>query len=354
MTESEVDRSQPGVSFVVPVRDGERFIGCVLDAILAEDDGRPFEVVVVDDGSSDGTADFLVGSMDEPRLRVIQGEGRGAAAAINIGIRAAKSVFIAQVDQDVVLQAGWVKALLAAFDDPEVAGAQGYYATDRDASPWARVAGYDLELRYARIVSRHMDHICTGNSIYRAAALDAVGLFDETLGYGYDNDMSYRLGNAGYRLAFVRKARSVHHWREGPRAYLRQQYGQGYGRLDLVAKHPNRMGGDAVSGPGMILHVPGTSAALAAAGVAIVLAALGRPWGIAAAIAAALLLLIGGERSLAAVVAARRFRDPAALLLLPAHLGRNVAWVWASLMWGWHRLTGRGRNPGHSMRPRGG
>ena len=60
-----------------------------------------------------------------------------------------------------------------------------------------------------------MDHACTGNSVYRAEAVRRVGGFDESLGYGYDNDMSYRLGRAGYRLAFCRQARSTHRWRQG-------------------------------------------------------------------------------------------------------------------------------------------
>ena len=63
-----------------------------------------------------------------------------------------------------------------------------------------------------------------GNSVYRASALYQVGLFDESLGYGYDNDMSYRLAAAGYRLVLCRRARSVHRWREGIRGYLVQQY----------------------------------------------------------------------------------------------------------------------------------
>ena len=48
----------------------------------------------------------------------------------------------------------------------------------------------------------------------------------------------------------------MHRWREGSRSYLRQQFGVGYGRLDVVAKHPRRVGGDDVSGAVMMLHAP--------------------------------------------------------------------------------------------------
>ena len=166
---------------------------------------------------------------------------RGAAAAINTGVRAARFPIICQVDQDVVLRPGWMRMLAEELDDPKVAAVQGYYATDPGATLCARAMSLDLEQRYAAIDSDDTEHACTGNSAYRAEALRTVGLLDETFGYGYDNDLSYRLREAGYRLTFCRRAQSVHRWREGLIGYLAQQYGFGYGRIDLVAKHPGRV-----------------------------------------------------------------------------------------------------------------
>jgi hypothetical protein len=105
-----------------------------------------------------------------------------------------------------------------------------------------------------------------GNTAYRVSALAAIGFFDESLGYGYDNDVSYRLRAAGYRLVMCPDARSIHQWRDGWRAYFRQQYGFGYGRLDLVAKHRRRVAGDDVSPLSMMLHAPLFGTALRAAG----------------------------------------------------------------------------------------
>ena len=179
-----------------------------------------------------------------------------------------------------------------------------------------------------------------------------VGLFDETLGYGYDNDMSYRLTRAGYRLAFRADARSTHHWREGLVDYARQQYGFGYGRLDLVAKHRRRLAGDDVSRIAMMLHAPLMGAALFAALLAAVLAALGYS-AVTPALAAA--VLFGGlaaERLVAGVSAALRLGDTGGLLFAPIHLDVDVAWVAAIAMWGMRRLRGAGPHPSDSMRPR--
>jgi hypothetical protein len=202
--------------------------------------------------------------------------------------------------------------------------------------------GLDLGQRYAAIPGRDVDHVCTGNSIYRAAALRAVGLFDESFGYGYDNDMSYRLLGAGHRLVLCREALSVHHFRPDAWGYLRQQYGQGYGRLDLVAKHPRRVGGDAVSGPLMLLHAP-----LMALALACLVGAAAAP--ACAIVAATIVALLALERLVAGARAWRRSGDPAALFFVPAHLLRDVAWAAAIVVWGARRMLWRPRRPSDSM-----
>ncbi len=337
-----------GVSFVVPVKNGARWLDDALTAIFAQADGRPFEVLAVDDGSDDDSPAILA-RFAARGLRVVEGPRRGAAAALNAGVRAAAHPIICQVDQDVIVRAGWMRALAATLDDPAVAAAQGWYTTDPAASLWARAQGLDVEQRYDRIRGAYVDHVCTGNSAYRRDALLAVGGFDETFGYGYDNDMSYRLAAAGHRLVFCRDAKALHRWREGARGYLKQMYGQGYGRIDLVAKHRGKARGDDVSSWPMMLHAPLMLIALAALACAAVLAAAGGPWRAPAIAAAALVALLAGERSVAGVRAARRFKNAGALVFVPAHLLRDLAWVAALGAWSVRRLRGRARRPTDSM-----
>jgi len=340
---------QPGVSVIVPVHNGEPWLDEAFASILAQQDGRPFEVVAIDDGSTDRSAEILARWAADGHVRVMRSATRGAAAAMNAAIREARHPVICLVDQDVVLQPGWLAALLPAVLAPGVGAAQGYFVTDPTAPAVARVAGMDLEQRYGAIGGGRTSHACTGNSAYRAAALHAVGLFDESLGYGYDNDMSYRLAKAGYELRFCPGARSVHRWRETLRGYLTQQYGQGYGRLDLVAKHPRWFAGDAVSPSTMMVHAPLMLIALVSAAASPLLWAAGLPWRPCLWLAA---ILVGGlavERGVAGVRAAIRHRDPAGLLFAPIHLLRDVAWAFAIVAWGARRLAGRERRPWHSM-----
>jgi GT2 family glycosyltransferase len=189
-----------------------------LEAIVAQEAPCPIEIVVVDDHSDDGSLALVRRLSKSWPLRVVSAETRGAAAALNTGVRAARYPIICQVDQDVMIGPSWLSALLNELDDPDVAAVQGYYVTDPAADWAARAMGLDLEQRYGAIGGSSTDHVCTGNAAYRADALHRAGLFDERFGYGYDNDMSYRLRAAGHRLVLCREARSTHQWREGLRA----------------------------------------------------------------------------------------------------------------------------------------
>ncbi len=324
-----------------------------VESIEAQADGRPMEILAVDDRSADASRSILEELADAGRIRLIAGPGRGAAAAVNVGLAVARFPIVCQVDQDVELQPRWMSRLVRALErDPGVAAAQGYYETDPRASMFARVTALDLELRYAATDERDMEHACTGNTAYRAKALAEVGGFDETLGYGYDNDMSYRLRAAGHRLVMCRAARSRHRWREGLRGYCRQQYGLGYGRLDLVAKHPRRLGGDSVSPSLMMAHPPVTLAALTGLASGVALRLSGGDGRLAAAVGAALLALLAAERTVAGVRAAVRFTDAAALWFPLVHLVRDLSWVTAVLVWSMRRLVRRPARPSDSMRPR--
>jgi len=197
--------------------------------------------------------------------------------------------------------------------------------------------------------------VCTGNSAYRAEALRRVGYFDETLGYGYDNDLSYRLRAAGYRLVFCRDAQSVHRWREGFGGYLVQQYGFGYGRIDLVAKHPRRITGDSVSPAGMMSHPVVMAIAMLSLLIGLVASVApmaGLAWRPFALVAAALVAGLALERLAAGISAARRFRDATPLIFPFLHLGRDAAWVAAIAVWLTRRAFGRRSSPADSMRPR--
>ena len=338
----------PGVSFVIPVRNGAPWLERVLGAIANARYTGPVEIIAVEDGSADESPVILARHAD---VTVIDGPRRGAAAAINTGIGAATHALIAQIDQDVVIAPDWIECLVRCLDDPGVAAAQGHYVAADDAGFWSRVMALDLRERYSKLGAR-TNHVCTGNSIYRKDALVRIGLFDAGLGYGYDNDASYRLTAAGYALAFCADATSTHYWREGLLPYARQQYGFGYGRLDLVAKHRGRLGGDDVSGAVMMSHGLLMTGAIGLLLVALPLQLAGGPGRILALAGAVLVAALAAERFVTGVRAVARFHDRAGFWFVPAHLTRDVAWTTAIVTWCTRRALQLRPQPSDSMEPR--
>lgn len=350
----EVPREQAptGVSVVIPARNGAATIAHAIERIEAQAGARPFEIIVVDDRSTDATAAVLAPLAAAARILVLTGRGEGPSAAINLARRAAQHPYVAQIDQDVYVQPGWLDRLCALLDaDARLGAVQGHFMRDPRAPVIARVTAIDVEQRYAALAGGRTSHVCTGNSVYRAAALRAIRGFNERIGYGHDVDVSYRLQSAGWRLAHCSRARSVHHWRSTMGGFLRQQYGFGYGRLDVVNTHPARVVGDSVAPLLMMAHPLVLTGALAATVTASVMMLAGRDAPALMTIGASLLALLAFERLVAGVRAFARFADPAALLFPVAHLLRDAAWVAAVGVWTWRRLSGRDPSPGQSMAP---
>ncbi len=325
-------RNSP-VSIVIPMFNAERHIVPVIDAILSQDYVGEKEVIVVNDGSADSSRDLLRTFEAENRIIVIDQSNQGAVRATNAGFKTASHDIICSVDSDVVLHPDWLRTIMDEFDDPAVGAVQGYYKTPQGLSFWARMMGYDVEKRYDDIKGKYVTQVCTGDTAYRRTALDKTGLFDPAFVYGYDNDMSYRLQKAGYKLIFKREALCDHYWKADLFAYLRQQYRSAYGRMQLIRKHKDKISGDSVSGLRMILQVPLLLMVLSLAGAGILLTAIGSSGWLLFVSAAVVFALLVLDRSAFAIGIMRKQRDPRVLLLPFVHLLRNGVWCLALVRW---------------------
>ncbi len=338
--------SQVPVSIVIPMYNAEQYIVNVLEAILAQDYTGEKEIIVVNDGSRDGSRALVVPYAERGSVTIIDQPNQGAVAATNNGFRRARFDFIFSIDSDVVLEPNWLSRAMEEFSDPRVAAVQGYYRTPKGVSLMARMMGFDVEARYDAIPSKYVTQVCTGDTGYRKTALDQVGLFDPQFVYGYDNDMSYRLGKAGHRLVFRKDAVCDHYWKADLATYVRQQYRSAYGRMQLVRKHPERMAGDSVSGLRMILQVPFTLLTVLCLFAGVVASAVfgGLEILIVGLICLGLMLI---ERAFFAWGVLRKQKDAAALLMPFVHLLRNAVWGYALVRWGIGRLAPAGGATGH-------
>jgi glycosyltransferase involved in cell wall biosynthesis len=176
----------PLVSIVLPAYNAEPFLRETLDSVFALE-YEPFEVIVVDDGSTDGSAAI---AESYEGVHCIRQENRGPSAARNVGIEAARGEFVAFVDADDVVLPHKLSAQVGyLLDHPDVTatlGRQVWITPPPDAVP--------------DVVWGDLDGIPLLSMVIRRAALVEVGCFDPALRGPEDTDLLMRLREAGYRF----------------------------------------------------------------------------------------------------------------------------------------------------------
>ena len=225
-------------SIVIPARDAEGLIGRCLAALERQSVPRArYEVIVVDDGSADGTAEV---ARSFPGVRVLHQTGRGPAAARTRGARAGRGEIVVFTDADCEPTRGWLAALLAPFEDPTVVGTKGTYLT-RQRALTARFTQLEYEDKYDRMRRfESIDFIDTYAAAFRRTAFLEAGGYDESFPVpsAEDVDLSYRLAAAGHRMLFAPAAAVYHRHPERPGVYLRRKYRYAHWRVKAVAKTP--------------------------------------------------------------------------------------------------------------------
>ncbi|WP_300156696.1 glycosyltransferase [Solidesulfovibrio sp.] len=237
------------VAVVVPAYNAAATLPETLAALARQtyDAGR-VEVVVVDDGSSDGTAAVAA----RFGITVVRQENRGPAAARNAGVAASAGHVVVFTDADCVPEPDFLAALVAPLlADPGVAGAQGAYRTTQ-TSLTARFAQCEFEDRYA-YASRFpcLDLVATYAAAFRRDVFEAAGGFDAafTKADNEDTELSYRLCRLGRRLVFAPEARVAHRHPATLGRYLRVKAGRAYWRLRACRNHPEKLVRDGYTPP---------------------------------------------------------------------------------------------------------
>lgn len=235
----------PSVRVVVAAFDAAPTLPALFDALRDQDVLEPFEVVVVDDGSTDATGDIA----RSRGARVLRQENRGPAAARNTGWRPEGARWILFTDSDCVPRRDWVRRMLEVLraDAQVVTGTYGI----ANRGQWLAQAIHDeIVWRHSRM-REYVEFAGSFNLGAERSALEAVGGFDETFRSpsAEDNDLSYRWRDRGVRIRFVREAIVDHRHPTALAGYLREQSRHGYWRVMLYRSHPDRVRGDGYAGP---------------------------------------------------------------------------------------------------------
>jgi glycosyltransferase involved in cell wall biosynthesis len=207
----------PRVSVVIPVLNGEHLLAGCLDALAGQHGAPQFEVVVVDNGSTDATAD--IAQTHPIRAHVLHESARGPYAARNTGIAKAAGEVLAFTDCDCEPEPGWLAAGLAAIDaGADLVGGRIVQRHNANPSVWER---YDRAtyLRQDRFVTE-MGFAATANLFVRADVLRTIGGFVPELVASGDFELGQRARTAGFSLVYAADARVLHH----PRSTLRDTW----------------------------------------------------------------------------------------------------------------------------------
>jgi GT2 family glycosyltransferase len=230
----------PRISVVVCTYNGGRTLEQCLQSLEALD-YPDYEVIVINDGSTDSTPDIL---KRFPNVRAIHQPNQGLSAARNAGLRAAGGSLIAYTDDDCFADPDWLTHLVDQLQRSGAAGVGGPNLTPEDGWLPACVAAAPGQPTHVLESDQVAEHIPGCNMLFRREALEAINGFDpQYRKAGDDVDVCWRLQAAGYWITFAPAAFVWHHRRQGPRAYLRQQGGYGEAEALLQFKHPERFTG---------------------------------------------------------------------------------------------------------------
>ncbi len=230
-------RSEPFVSIIVPAFNAASSLPQCLESLLAlEYPATRFEIVVVDNGSTDESAEII---RRFPVTCVQECSVRNAYVARNRGIRRAAGQVLAFTDSDCVVDAHWLSEGVAALADDRVGGVggeiSGYPQKSRVGQCIEQL--HYLSARYT-IKNRFLPYAQAGNVFYRRSVFEAIGLFDADLRFGGDADLAWRMQlYTHWSLAFRPAALVWHHHQETLAGFYRQRYRHGVGRAILETKY---------------------------------------------------------------------------------------------------------------------
>jgi glycosyltransferase involved in cell wall biosynthesis len=228
------------ISIVVPTFNSAKVLGTCLESLTNQTVGQEkYEVIVVDDGSTDGTKDVVA----KYPVTYIYQQNSGPAVARNNGVRQAEGEIILFTDADCEPQSNWIEEMVKPLRDPQVVGVKGIYKT-RQKELIARLVQIEYEHKYERMKKfKNIDFIDTYSAAYRKDIFTKYGGFDERYPKASveDQEFSFRLSRDGYKMVFNPEAVVYHKHSARLMDYLRKKYKIAFWKAFLLKRHPMKV-----------------------------------------------------------------------------------------------------------------
>lgn len=229
----------PSASVVIPAYNARETIRECLAALSRQTFGGKYEVIVVDDDSTDETG-RIVREMGAKCFSIRRG---GPAKARNLGIEKARGEIVLFTDADCIPAGNWIEKITEPLRDDAVAGVKGVYRT-RQRELTARFAQYEYEEKYDRVArDTYIDFVDTYSAAYKRSVLVENGGFNTSfpIATGEDAELSFRLAEKGYKMVFQPEAIVYHVHVDTPWRYFKRKFKQPYWRIEVVRRHPRKI-----------------------------------------------------------------------------------------------------------------
>ena len=233
------------ISIIIPTYNRREELKHLLASLKRQYCSVPFEVVVVDDGSTDGTRELLetVAKEWDGTLRFLSQDNRGIGPARNLGVKYACGDILVFVDSDCIAPKEWLKNLTAVFSDPQVGAAGGHELAPPDDSLLLKGFSYvmtaflttgGLRGRKGKRLGKYYPR--GFNMAVRKQAIDVVGGFSKR-SYGEDILLGYQVKQAGYQLKYAGDAVIYHRRRSTLSQHSRQLFQMARARIAIARLH---------------------------------------------------------------------------------------------------------------------
>lgn len=232
------------VSVIIPCLNEEDFIVDAVNSVLEQEYDGEIELIVVDGMSTDRTVE-LVNAMaaKDPRVQLIENPQQFAPAAMNLGIKQAKYDFVLRLDAHAKALPGFIKNTMLAVNKSEEIGCAGGIILNQYQNKLSECIGAAMSSKFGvgnatfRVGGEesYVDTVAFG--VFRKSVLQEVDGYDESLARNEDDDLSYRIIQAGYKILYDPKIKSEYYVRSSISKLYNQYFQYGYWKVKVGKKH---------------------------------------------------------------------------------------------------------------------
>lgn len=240
---------------VVCLNERKNIENCLNSIIDQTFDRNQYEIIVVDNRSTDGTIEILDKYLGRQKIKVFTNPIRGIAKSRNIGVDAAKGELVAFLDADCIAPSHWLASLIQGYHkyqsiDSKIIAVGGSNIPPGNRNRFYQNLGVFLNsylgshgsVQGKRFVSdRYVPHLPTVNVLYNKARLIELGCFDESFtNIGEDQDLSFRAQLKNYRMYYLSHSSVTHLLRDNLKKWMKNMFLYGKGRIWLIKKYPDK------------------------------------------------------------------------------------------------------------------